>query len=366
MCSVLVCSALLCMHQPLRAQNVVGYVGRDSSLTGRWSWALAEAHRSPGKGEFWVGYSIKRLMDEDAYILSGSVFSGSVQQDRPNLYDVIEGKSSKAIVTTAWRSHERPGIFKRLKDVAVLFLFSDGSSGIPSVDRIDLCTMELSVDLQKKPLYWLGFADDVESVRHLIGVFSQPVSIDVKKRLVETIAIHQHSDDVYPFLVSVLEGSEQDGVRARAAFWIGEQKNPESLRLLMETAQQDRSRKVREESVFAISQTDGDSSVDALITLARSANDAKVRSKAAFWLGQKTSTKAVATLEDIIAGDEDTDVQRQALYGLSQIKDNEAVNRLIRVAKSHPNPRIRKLAIQILGQTDDPKALEALIDIARN
>ncbi len=256
-------------------------------------------------------------------------------------------------------------VFKRLKDVAILVRCSNLSSGGPAIDNVDLCTMDVTTDLKKMPVFWVGSADDSQSVQLLKRLYANSTSNDAKKSIVQGIGIHQLADEVYPTLRDILKGSDADEVRARAALWIGEQHSTIGLQLLMDVAQNDRSLKVREQAVLAIGLIDDDASIDALITLVRKADNTKVRARAAMWLGQKASQKAVSTLEDVIQGDDDSDVQRQALYALSNSKDRGAIDLLIKIAKTHSNPRIRKQAIQILGQTNDPKALDALIEFVK-
>jgi HEAT repeat protein len=358
-------SVLVIALSSLEAQTVSKYAGDDTTLDERWKWASQRASALDDAKECWIGYRIQRLMDDDAFILSGNIFSGTLER-RNSLYTLISGqKSEEANSTRELRSRGESKIFKRMKDVALLFFVSRNSSGSPVTKKLDECTMELSFNLKGKPLFWLGTFGDDESIRRLKKVFAEATTVELKKELVEAIGIHQHSNDVFPFLSNLLTGKESDDVRAKAAFWMGEQDHPEGLKVLVDGAEKDRSLKVREETVFAISRLDSDESTDALISLARKADNPKVRGKAAFWLGQKASQKVVATLENIIADDEETEVQRQALFALSQIKDTEGVERLIRIARSHPNPRIRKQAIQILGQSDNSKALEALIEIVR-
>ena len=349
----------------LPAQEVHPYTGAEASLENRWKWALDESSRVGAGKDFWVGYSIQRLMDEDSYVLSGNVFSGSVSS-RVSLYDVLKLAKPEGIKTNA-RSESNAGtsIFKRMKDVAMLLLCSKGSAGQTVVQKVDICTMELSTNLKKTPVFWVGQSDDEQSVRLLAELYKTASLPEARKRFVEAIGIHQQSKQVYPFLSDLLKSDDPDEVRSNAAFWLSEQHNPEGLQLLMNVAQSDRSLKVREQAVFAISQIGDNASTDALITLVRKSDDTKLRAKAAFWLGQIASRKAIATLEDIVASDDQTDVQRQALYALSQQKDTEGVDRLIRIANTHPNPRIRKQAIQILGQSEDPRALGALIEIVR-
>lgn len=353
----------LLIFAPIQAQVVHKYAGVDSLLDARWTWALSEGARN-GQ-EFWIGYNIKRLMDEDSYLLSGNAFSGSVWNSGVSLYDILAGKISDGTKNPNWHSDDRPHLFKRLKDVAILFLYSNDQSGKNSIQKIDLCSMDLSVDLKAKPSYWLGSMDDDQSVHKLADIFAQISTVDSKKRLVEAIGIHQRSTRVYPFLRALLTSDDLDEIRAKAAFWIGEANQPDALNLFMDVAQNDRSLKVREQAVFAVSRLDSDKSTEALITLARDAKDSKVRAKAVFWLGQKASQQVAATLEIIIADDVDTDVQRQALFALSRIKNKDGVDRLIKIARTHPNPRIRKQAVQLLGQSEDSRALDALIEIVR-
>ena len=351
----------------LVSQPVMKYAGSDQSLEGRWTWALGQESPAGRDRSFWIGYSIKRLMGADSYILSGRV-SSKTMAARRSLYALVSGDSSQRDVRSRlerW-SDDHSEIFKRMKDIALLFRVERNSSGLPEVHTLDECTMDLGFDLGNTPLLWLGTASDDESVGRLEKLFTTASSDNLKKDIVRAAGIHQSSSLVFQFLTDVLRNGESDEVRAQAAFWIGEQDNPESLKILLNTAEQDKSLNISEQAVYAISRLDTDASTDALISLARSADSPKIRGKATFWLGQKASQKALATLSDIIANDEETEVQRQALFALSQMHGPEGVERLIKIARTHPNPRIRKQAIQLLGNSDDPKALDALIAIVRN
>jgi HEAT repeat protein len=350
----------------LNAQEVVRCPQQSPSLSDRWTWASGDGSRSINAKEYWVGYSVKRMMNEDSFISSGNFYSGN-GGTRRSLHEVISGEiSGQSGGDKAWGGSKKNKIFKVRKDVAILFAVSGELDAEGAIRRFELSNMELSVDLKNKPLLWLGEAEDEQSVSLLKGLFDRHTSNDLRKSLVMAIGIHQNAKQVFPFLADVLKSDKADDIRSQAAFWLGQQDLPESLTLLTSAAQDDRSAKVREQSVFAVSQLSSDESLDALINLSRKAKDSKIRGKAVFWLGQKASQKAVATLESIIEDDETTDVQRQALYALAQIRTSEGVDRLIKIARTHTNPRIRKQAIQCLGQSDDPKALEALIAIVRN
>jgi len=349
----------------LEAQIIVRSPNPETSLKERWEWACTVGSKSIETKEYWVGYSIKRLMDEDSYLSGGNMFSGELR-GRRNLYAILENSDADSSkIPVSRQSHGKHRIFKKLKDVAILFRVSGDEPGGESVQKILTTNMELSVDLKNIPLLWLGSAEDEQSVQHLKSLFARLTTTKLKENLVQTVGIHQQSNAVFPFLANLLKSDESDDIRALAAFWIGEQNQQEGLGLLMESAQKDRSLKVREQAVFAISLMDSDESVESLISLAQKPGDTKVRSKAAFWLGNKASQKVVTVLENIVADDIETDVQRQALFALARNQDREGVDRLIRIAKTHPNPHIRKQAVQCLGQSEDSRALDALIEIVR-
>jgi hypothetical protein len=349
----------------LEAQTIIRCPNPEASLKERWDWAGSVAPKKLESKDYWVGYSIIRLMDEDSYISGGNMFSGGLRTRR-SLYAMLENSDADSLKrSTSHESHGKYRIFKKLKDVAFLFRVSGDELGGESIQKILTTNMELSVDLKNSPLLWLGSAEDEQSVQHLKSLFSRLTTTKLKENLVQTVGIHQQSNAVFPFLVKLIKSDESDEIRAQAAFWIGEQNQQEGLGLLVETAQKDRSLKVREQAVFAISLMDSDESVESLISLARKPGDTKVRSKAAFWLGNKASQKVVAVLENIVADDIETDVQRQALFALARNQDREGVDRLIKIAKTHPNPHIRKQAVQCLGQSEDSRALEALIEIVR-
>jgi len=358
-------TALMVLSAISWSQKVVLPPNQNLVLADRWRWAISEGAGAAGSTEFWIGYSIKRLMNEDSYINSGSVYFGG-KHSRRSLYDILSGDPARATAEgERWKGGSRASIIKTVKEVAFLFKIAGDPSEKDALRKLDISDMDLAIDLKDKPLLWLGNADDDQSVGLLKGVYDRTSSNDVRKELVTAIGLHQNARESQDLLIRILQSDQQDDLRSQAAFWLSQQGQPGCLAVLLDAAQKDRSSKVKEQAVFAISQLPSDESTDALIDLARNAPSREVRGKAAFGLGQKASQKAVATLESIIADDEVTDVQRQALYALAQIKTDSGVDRLIKIAQSHKNPRIRKQAIQCLGQSEDPRALDALIAIVR-
>ncbi|MBI4427982.1 MAG: HEAT repeat domain-containing protein [Ignavibacteriales bacterium] len=360
-----------CLAQNTLGQPVISYKGPRAELSQRWPWGLKEASQQGFSRGFWLMYSIQRLMDENSFITTGMFFSASAD-NRFNLYDLVldgkedtiqfQGQSRNKGLSMINRGRRTP--FKVMKDVAILVEYSEAQA--LTIESINMCNMELNHNFKKKPVLWLGPAEDEESVIFLEGLFAQLNDSDLKENAVNAVGAHQQSRRAFTFLKGILTGDEAPKVRSQAAFWMGNQPRPEALNVLVEVAQSGAPKEVKEQTVFAISQIESEEALDQLITLARKGRDSEMRRKATFWLGQRVSRKAMNALEDMVAEDEDTEVQRQALFALSNIPGGGGVERLISVAKNHPKARIRKQAIMSLGQIDDPRAREALIEIARS
>ncbi len=343
----------------------------EDALAARRDWALAEAARAGYKDGFWVGWSVRRLMDENSHI-------GSFSTGRPpevTLEELLTGKKNLAapadreIVRRTAREIldglEKPAKEERKvwKDIALLARYGAGAR--PALENIRMSDVKLEVDLDDRPLIWLGGASDGESIDSLKKTFGGAPAGKLKEHLVAAVGIHGSPGLVLPFLEEVLKGGEADGVRKDAAFWISQQDDPSVLPILLRTAKTDRSLEVAKSAVFGISQVERPESVDELIALAKAADSDRVRKEAVFWLGQKASKKAGEALVGFAYNDKDLKVREQAVFALSELPNHQGVEPLIKIARTHPDPRIRKKAVFWLGECDDPRALETLIGIVK-
>lgn len=344
----------------------------DDALAARRDWALAEAARAGYKDGFWVGWSVRRLMDENSHIGSfstghapditlGEFLSGKKSVAAPVDREIVR-RTAREILDGLDRKPraEEPKVWK---DIALLTRYGAGAR--PAPDKVRITELGSEIDLDDRPLVWLGGAADGESIGLLKKDFAAAPAGRVKEHLVAAIGLHGSPDLVLPFLEDVLKSGEADGVRKDAAFWISQQDAPSVLPILLRTAKTDRSLEVAKSAVFGISQVEGPASVDELIALAKGADSDRVRKEAVFWLGQKASKKAGEALVGFAYNDRDLKVQEQAVFALSQLPHNEGVEPLIKIAKTHPDPRIRKKAVFWLGECDDPRALETLVAIVK-
>ena len=276
-----------------------------------------------------------------------------------------------------------------------VFVLHEPTGGSPV--RVEVFNLDRQREYSGYPVYWLGRADNDESLSYLRSLVETNRTGDSHRNSVVAIALH---DDprVGDILENFVRTSQADSVRSSAVFWLGQV--PGHLSFLSDLVRNDQeSTKVRKEGAFAIGvgkeqgsmaaletlyaaidsrevkkqiifaasvnkdelsgASGNDEGVDFMIKVAESDPDRELRKQALFWLGQKAGKRSLEVLGNVIEkSDDDTEVQKQAVFAISQRKRDEAVPLLIKIAKTHPKAEIRKQAMFWLGQTGDERALE--------
>ncbi len=350
------------------------------NLTARWDWAKQEAEKQNLRHGFWIGYSIKRLMEEHRYIYSTEehTISGSHLTDFPKGNPLEKILSGKITTTTLYDEdqvrHKAKKALDRLenteriekkvwKDVAILYEFGPDSSKIPISIRVS--NLYLPFDPEGVPIFWLAQAEDVQSLLILENLYTSSKQEKMKKRILTAAGLHSSSESVVGFLEKVLNSRDPDILRARAASELGDQDHERAVRLLHQAAKVDRSFEVRKRSVYGLEDISLPSAADALIDIAQNCKDREIRKRAIDCLADIASNKTAAALKDVVDNDEDTDIQKRAVYALEDLSDDEGIPYLIDIATTHRKLAVRKAAIYCLGDSNDPRALQALIRIIK-
>jgi len=270
------------------------------ALETRLAWALAEAGKSsPGKS-FWVGYGIRRWMGEHSQTAINVDCGG---RGIPTLDETIYGRRTPAearissLVKASTRPGEREG--RVLKEMAILLRFSGPAARKP--DAVAAANLTLPVALGGRPLYWLGPAEDGESVRLLSGYYVPADAEELRSGVLNAVALHRLPDLVVPFLERILQGREPERLRADAAESLGEQGDPRALEIL----------------------------------------------------------------KKIISTEKSLEVRKSAIEGLAEFPDKGGLPIIIQAAKSHPDREVRLAAIEALGEFRDPAATRALVEIVK-
>lgn len=358
------------------AQKVMQHPDEQQSLSTRLNWVTDTAAKGQENG-FWVGYNISKYMKANAWM--GKI-GGDGWGRRKSIYALIGKAELEAELPEDLRkdvSFSMEGTFHfnsphdannelYLREIAILVYY-------PSVRRLKneqpadvvKSNMSLGVNLDNRPLYWLGKSSDAESSRYLQSLFGNSTIKDVRSDLLGAISIHENIKDNLDFLANVLKNEPSADIRKDAAFWVGQMDTPGGLVILKDVLVSDRSIDVREHTVFSISQMSSEAALNVLIDLARNGNPRDIKEKAIFWLGQQASENASNVLEEIVMDEDDSKVQEQAVFALSQLPAEKSIPKLIEIATSHSNVNVRKKAIFWLGDSGDPRAVELLIDLVQ-
>lgn len=394
-------------------------------LAGRWKWARTEAAREAAGSAYWVGWSIERQMPENEII--GSFYAEGAP--RPTLKGILYGEAEpqlsvheearKALDKTRASENHRARIVTR--ELGILIQVSPQGE----VKSSEVSLLNLSFNTRGLPIAWLGKAGQQESLTLVTALYGQGNTAHFKEELISAAASHTIPEQVIPFLQKIFMEENSDDLRGEAAFWLANQNDPASLKVLLNQLVNERSREVIDQAMAGLQSTESSEAVDVFAQLASHGNPRVLREQAIFWLGQTESEKAAALLKSIITGDPDTgmrkkavfslsqmpeemalaplielargnapdsvrkeavfglsqiaskrvagvlkdtvesdpsfEVQKQALFALSELEDQAGVEELIHIANTHPNREIRKEAIFWLGECDDPRAREALL-----
>lgn len=344
-----------------RAQSVVHHPDPGTPLADRMVWALEQAR---GEDGFWVGYQITRLMeDQNTLFVGRGINRGSGQRGGgPALEEVLAGRVTPAHSSAARRGTESwvSSDDGPLVEKAVAVLLRYAAARPDAVAEVMVGNVELSFDLNGKPIYWLGAADDAESIDWLAGRYAAASSASTQERLVAAVGVHQAPAQVVPFMRSVLASDADDDIREATSLWLGLQNDAAAIDLLEQTARTDRSGDVRESAVFGLSQAKRQQAFEVLVALAQDADDRDVREAAVFWIGQRDEAAALDVLEDLALNDPDESIREKAVFALAQLDTEDAVTRLIQIARTHDSRETRKNAIFWLGQVASERAAETL------
>ena len=357
----------------LYPQQVVNLSDSSQTLLSRWQHARHEASARSFSGGYWIGYLIKKVMDENSFVGS---YSSDPGKNKPTLREVITGIKQEHVEPLSGRdfegemegefSFENGGSYKKqiLKEIGILVHIR--TSPAPDIDEVKISNLSLHVSLNDDPLIWIGSAPGDESVDFLQSVYAQVPSADVRKKIIIAVGIHHPTEKVFQFLRSILLGSDIGDLRKEATFWIGRCNTDDAVILLEQRIHTDPAAEVREQSVFVLGEMENKKAVESLIRMARDEGDETVRKNAVFWLGQKVSVKLSTADHGRERQDENTEIKKKAVFALSRFTDNRGLEALINVARGNDDLPVRREAVFWLSQLDNKLALDALIDILRN
>ena len=228
------------------------------------------------------------------------------------------GDTSVFVGTTAG------GMTVETRNLAVFLLREPGNNQIL---RMEVYNLERKREYSSYPVYWLGRANNEESLNYLRGLAAAAPQNLLSERAVLGISLH---DD--PRVASMLKT------------FIGTSKNP----------------RIRSTSVYWLGQVGGEQAF--LADLVRnSAEDTKLRRQAAHAIGESRDQGALNTLQSLYDAVKDVEVRRGIIHAAGNNQEQEAAFAfLMKIAKSDPEKQSRRTAVQQLGEFERSNIVEEL------
>jgi len=278
--------------------------------------------------------------------------------------------------TTIFVGTTADGMTVETRSLAV-FLLRDPASN--QISRMEIFNLERKREYSGYPVYWLGRANNEESLNYLRALAAAAPLDTLSERAVLGIALHDDSR-VGGMLKNFISTSPNQRIRSSAVYWLGQVGGEQAfLAVLVRNESEDR--KFRRQAASAIGQsrdhgvmptiqslynevkdvdirqgiisaagkcTDEQPAFTFLLGLAKGDSDWESRRSAVRQLGHFQD--AVDELMKIYSTDSNLEVKRAALRSLSETKSAKAQSKLLEIAKSDPNPELRKQAIRVLSE----------------
>jgi HEAT repeat protein len=231
------------------------------------------------------------------------------------------------------------------------------------------------------PVYWMGRANNEESLNYLRGISDAAPLNMLGERAVLAISLHDDAR-VGPMLKNFIRSSQNQRIRSSSIYWLGQIGGEQTF--LGDIVRNDaEDKKTRRQAAHAIGESRDRGALTTLQGLYDTIKDSEVRrsiiqaagnsqeQEAAFafllrvaksdperdsrrtavrQLGQFERDNAVEELMKIYSGDNDVEVRRAVLQALSETKSAKGQARLLELARTDPNPELRRQAIHRLAE----------------
>ncbi len=336
--------------------------------------AAASQRARGGRTPYWSAYAFD--------VRPGVAVDPTIHQFNGSMNTI--GDTSVFMGTTA------SGMTVETRNLAVFILRDPASNQIA---RMEVYNLERKREYGGYPVYWLGRANNEESLNYLRGLADAAPMNLLSERAVLALALHDDAR-VAAMLKSFVRTSQNQRIRASSVYWlgqvggegafladlvrsdaeqpklrqqaahaIGESRDRTALATLQSLYETVSDREVRRSIVHAAGANDErDAALAFVLKVAKTDTDREARRTAVHILGEFERDGVVDELMKIYASDADTEVRRAVLHALAENRSPRAQARLLEIARTDANPELRRHAIHMLSERGEA-VIEDLIKL---
>jgi len=283
----------------------------------------------------------------------GVAVDPEVREFNGNIHTI--GDTSVFIGTTS------AGVTVETKNLAI-FLLRDPSSN--QITRMEVYNLERKREYSGYPVYWLGRANNEESLNYLRAIAAATPLDRLSERAVLSIALHDDAR-VAGMLKNFVSSSPNPRIRSTSVYWLG-QVGGETAFLASLVRNETEELKLRRSAAHALGQSRERGTIATLQQLYQSVKDVEVRRSVISAAGNNLDEQpAFAFLLGIAKNDADSESRRAAVRQLGHFQRDDAAEELMKIYTADTNLDVKRAALRSLAETKNPRAQARLFEVAR-
>jgi HEAT repeat protein len=244
-----------------------------------------------------------------------------------------------------------------------IFLLRDPASN--QITRMEVYNLERKREYSGYPVYWLGRANNEESLNYLRAIAAATPLDMLSERAVLGIALHDDAR-VAGMLKNFISTSPNQRIRSSSVYWLG-QVGGEQAFLASLVRNDAEEKKIRRSAAYAIGQSRDRGTVATLQGLYESVKDVEVRRSVISAVGNSIDQQQAFTfLLGVAKNDVDWESRRTAVRQLGHFEREDAADELIKIYANDSNVEIKKTTLRALSESKSTRAEDKLFDVARS
>lgn len=336
-------------NDDLQTQSTATTVQSFTAVEGADLMAKLEAAQSRARTRqtpYWSAYTFD--------VRSGVAVDPAIREFHGSMNTI--GDTSVFVGTTAG------GMTVETRSLAI-FLLREPSSN--QITRMEVYNLERKREYSGYPVYWLGRADNEESLNYLRAIAAATPLDMLSERAVLGIALHDDSR-VGGMLKNFISTSPNQRIRSSSVYWLG-QVGGEQAFLASLVRNDGEEKKIRRSAAHAIGQSRDRGTVATLQGLYESVKDVEVRRSVISAAGNSVDEQpAFAFLLGVAKNDADWESRRAAARQLGHFQRDDATEELMKIYTNDSNIEVKRAAVRSLAETKNPRAQARLLEIARS
>ena len=264
--------------------------------------------------------------------------------------------------TTVFVGTTSAGVTVETRSLAI-FLLRDPASN--QITRMEVYNLERKREYSGYPVYWLGRANNEESLNYLRALAAAAPLDMLSERAVLGIALHDDAR-VGGMLKNFVTSSPNQRIRTSSVYWLG-QVGGETPFLATLVRSETEDKKIRRAAAHALGQSRERGTIPTLQSLYQDVKDAEIRRSVISAAGNSPDEQPAWTfLLGIAKNDVDFESRRAAVRQLGDFKREDAAEEIMKIYNADANIEVKRAALRSLAETKNPRGQARLLEIARS